>query len=94
MSELPNTFSDKGWLPLDTMKPGECGYIRKVIGSGAIRRRMLDMGLIEGILVKILKYAPLGDPIEVCVTGTHLCLRHNEAAGLIIEKVDGGSCDV
>ena len=41
-------------VTLQEMSPGECGYIQKVTGSGAIRRRMLEMGLIEGSLVQVI----------------------------------------
>lgn len=81
-------------VTLQEMSPGECGYIQKVTGSGAIRRRMLEMGLIEGSLVQVIKYAPLGDPIEICVTGTHVCLRNNEAACLRMKKAESGACNV
>ena len=81
-------------LTLKQMKPGECGFIHKVGGTGAIRRRMLEMGLIEGALARVVKYAPLGDPVEICVVGTHVCLRGNEAACLLMKKAEGGACNV
>lgn len=79
-------------VTLKEMTPGECGYIQKVTGSGAIRRRLLEMGLIEGTLVQVIKYAPLGDPVEVCVAGTHICLRGNEAACLVMKKPETNVC--
>lgn len=81
-------------VTLQEMVPGEWGYIQKVIGSGAIRRRMLEMGLIEGSLVQVIKYAPLGDPVEICVAGTHVCLRNNEAACLMMKKTESGGSNV
>lgn len=81
-------------VTLKEMKPGQCGHVHKVIGSGAVRRRMLEMGLIEGKLLQVIKYAPLGDPMEICVSGVHMCLRGNEAACLIMRRADGGDCNV
>jgi len=94
MKEAQCSRAGTGEVTLKEMKPGDCGYIHKVTGSGAIRRRMLEMGLIEGTLVQIIKYAPLGDPMEVCVEGTHICLRNNEAACLLMKKAEEGGCNV
>lgn len=65
---------------LDGLVPGESGYISKVNGGGPVKRRLVDMGLVAGTLVKVLKYAPLGDPIEIKVKGFNLALRKAEAA--------------
>ena len=59
---------------------GKRGVIAKVDGSGAVRRRLLDMGLVPGCDVKVCKVAPLGDPIEITVRGYQLSLRKAEAA--------------
>lgn len=76
-------------VTLDKMSPGESGIILAVTGSGAIRRRMLEIGLIEGTPLQVIKYAPLGDPIEICVGGTRICLRDNEAACVRMKKAEG-----
>ena len=81
-------------VTLKQMNPGESGYVQRVMGTGAIRRRMLEMGLIAGTLVQVIKYAPLGDPIEICVSGVHVCLRSNEASCLIMKKAEKGACNV
>ena len=65
---------------MDGMLPGESGYIHKVHGDGPVKRRLVDMGLVAGTSVKVLKYAPLGDPIELKVKGFNLSLRRSEAA--------------
>ena len=63
--------------------PGETVRVVKVHGEGALRRRLLDMGITKGTMINVLKTAPLGDPIEVTVRGYELSLRRAE--GEIIE---------
>ena len=58
---------------------GEKGIIRRVGGEGRIRRRLFDMGVTPGADVKLVKVAPLGDPIEVTIRGYQLTLRKSEA---------------
>ncbi|MBO4534751.1 MAG: ferrous iron transport protein A [Clostridia bacterium] len=58
---------------------GESGIIRRVGGEGRIRRRLFDMGVTPGADVKLVKVAPLGDPIEVTIRGYQLTLRKSEA---------------
>lgn len=65
---------------LDTLLPGEAAVITKVSGVGAIKRRIMDMGLIAGTMVCVQKYAPLGDPMEIKVKNFNLSLRKMEAA--------------
>lgn len=65
---------------LDALIPGESGKIVRVTGDGALKRRLVDMGLVTGTLVKVIKYAPLGDPIEIKVKNFNLSLRKKEAA--------------
>jgi len=73
-------------MNLGNLKPGEQGLIVKLdSGIGPIRRRLMDMGVIPGELVKVEKIAPMGDPIEVTVKGYKLSLRKGEARGIEIE---------
>jgi len=51
----------------------------KIIGSGAISRRLMEMGVVPGVLVKIIKVAPFGDPIQIRVRGYNLAMRRSEA---------------
>lgn len=64
---------------LRQFKPGESGIVKQVGGTGAIRRRLLDMGVTPGADITMRKVAPLGDPIEVTVRGYELTLRKAEA---------------
>ena len=70
---------------LKELKRGEKGTVTKIDGSGIIRRRLMDMGIIKGTSIEIERLAPLGDPIEVKVKGYHLSLRKDEAAGIYVE---------
>lgn len=73
-------------MNLAMLKPGQQGRIIKLDASiGAIRRRMMDMGVLPGELIKVEKVAPLGNPIEVTVKGYSLSLRKEEARGIEIE---------
>jgi len=72
---------------LSELKPGEAGKIEKVAGSGAIKRRITDMGFTKGSLIEVIRVAPMGDPIDVKIKGYHLSLRKEEAANIsIIQK--------
>lgn len=66
-------------MRLSQCKPGQGGTISKVDGEGAVGQRLMEMGLIEGVEVKVIRVAPLGDPIEVEVQHYNLSLRKSEA---------------
>jgi len=70
---------------LSDLRPGEKGRIIKVEAHGALRRRILDMGMVPGSDVEMERYAPLGDPIEIKLKGYHLSLRKGEAAVIVLE---------
>ena len=64
---------------LKDAKIGETVVVLKLHGEGAVRRRIMDMGITKNVEVLIRKMAPLGDPIEVCVRGYELSLRKADA---------------
>ena len=64
---------------------GESGTITKVGTSGALKLRFMDMGITKGTAVKIIKIAPLGDPIEIEIRGYNLSIRKADAEKIIIE---------
>lgn len=70
---------------LRELRPGQKGKIVKILGSGSIHRRILDMGIIKGAEIEVERVAPLGDPIEVRIKGYHLSLRKEEAANIYVE---------
>lgn len=60
-------------------KVGSTVTVKKLTGEGAVKRRIMDMGLTKGAEVTIRKFAPLGDPVEVTVRGYELSLRKSDA---------------
>ena len=73
---------------MKTLKNVECGQTVKVSrlgGEGAVRRRIMDMGITKGTEIYVRKVAPLGDPIEVTVRGYELSLRKGEAEHIVVE---------
>lgn len=72
---------------LTMLKPGEKGLIRSIRSVGSLKRRLMDMGIIFGEVIKVEKIAPLGDPIEVTIKDYNLSLRKKEAEGITIEVV-------
>ena len=60
-------------------KIGQTGKVIKLHGEGAVRRRIMDMGITKGVEVTLRKVAPLGDPMEVTVRGYELSLRKADA---------------
>ena len=76
--------------PLSQLRPREKGTIVKVVGRGAIHRRILDMGVVAGSEVEVERVAPLGDPIAIKIKGYHLSLRKEEAANVQVEVSEEG----
>ncbi|SFD13531.1 FeoA family protein [Clostridium uliginosum] len=73
---------------MDTLKDTKCGEtvnVKKIDGEGAVRRRIMDMGITRGCEVFVRKVAPLGDPIEVTIRGYELSLRKADAKMIIVE---------
>lgn len=70
---------------LSSYAPGDKGTILQVCGNPDFRRRMMEMGFIKGTEVKVIKYAPLSDPIEFVLKGYHLSLRREEAAEILMD---------
>ncbi len=76
-------------MTLDQLKPGEQAIIRTVGGEGALRCRLLDMGLIPRTTIRLQKVAPMGDPIEIYVRGYELTLRKEDAKKIEVEVSKG-----
>ncbi len=71
-------------MTLDKLPVGASGRIARVGGAGALRRRLLDMGLTPGTRVKKHKVAPMGDPVELELRGYSLTLRMEDAANITL----------
>jgi ferrous iron transport protein A len=69
-----------GLRALSRLAPGESGVIARVDGDPAIARRLMELGLVPGTLVEMIRTAPLGDPLELAARGMHLSLRRSEAS--------------
>jgi len=75
-------------MTLRDLKTGESAIVTEVGGSGALRQHFLDMGLIPGALVTLVKYAPLGDPMEIRIHGYELTIRLDDAARIKVTEAD------
>ena len=75
-------------MTLDKLETGKSAVISAVGGEGALRCRLLDMGLIPKTKVTLQKVAPMGDPIEIRVRGYELTLRTEDAAKIEIAEVE------
>ena len=64
---------------------GQTATVQKLHGEGALKRRIMDMGITKGVEVYVRKVAPLGDPMEVTVRGYELSVRKGDAASIEIE---------
>ena len=70
---------------LRQVKPGSTVKVVKLHGEGAVKRRIMDMGITRGVEVHVRKVAPLGDPVEVTVRGYELSLRKADAEMIEVE---------
>ena len=70
---------------LKEAKIGETVTVLKLHGEGAIKRRIMDMGITKGVQIHVRKVAPLGDPIEITVRGYELSLRKADAEKIEVE---------
>ena len=94
MPELPSvkiwqirSWSRKGKM-MKTLKEVKCGEtvkVTKLTGVGAVKRRIMDMGITKGVEIYVRKVAPLGDPVEVTVRGYELSLRKADAEMIQVE---------
>ena len=74
-------------MTLREIKEGQAARVLTVGGSGALRQHFLDMGIIPGTDVKVVKYAPMGDPVEICLHGYELTLRLDDADKIEVEPI-------
>jgi Fe2+ transport system protein FeoA len=74
-------------IPLSDLQPGDQGEVVQVKAQGPIRQRLLEMGFIRGVRLRVEKLAPLGDPMELVIKGYHLSLRRDESACILVHRV-------
>ena len=70
---------------LRDVKIGQTAVIKRLHGEGALKRRIMDMGITKGTPVYVRKVAPLGDPVEITIRGYELSIRRNEAENILVE---------
>jgi len=87
MSESPidNSTACAALRSLAEMRPGDGGRVETVGGETDVRRRLLEMGLTQGATVRVVRMAPLGDPIELAVRGYRLSVRRTEARWVMVQ---------
>ncbi len=84
MTSLPPVRPQE--LPLDRLESGGSGVITRVEGTGVLTRRLLELGLVPGTRVEVLRRAPLGDPIELRLRKVHLSIRRSDAAAVHVAR--------
>jgi Fe2+ transport system protein FeoA len=73
-------------MSLNELKPGSRATVVSVDGGDAVGQRLMELGIIEGSTVEVVRLAPLGDPMELRLHGTHLSVRKSEAARVQVAK--------
>jgi Fe2+ transport system protein FeoA len=82
MSEAPLSAE-----PLSQLKPGDRAKVIDFDLPGSVRGRILEMGITRGATLEVIRFAPLGDPMELKVRGSHLSLRKADAAGIRVQRL-------
>ena len=75
-------------VSLDRLRAGAPARVLAIKGTGAVARRLMEMGVVPGAPVRVVKVAPLGDPLEVRVRNYHLALRRSEAQTISVVMSD------
>ena len=73
--------------PLSELQPGQRGKVISLDLPGSNKGRIMEMGLTAGITVEVIRFAPLGDPMELKVRGGHISLRKADAAGIRVQRL-------
>jgi Fe2+ transport system protein FeoA len=71
--------------PLSLCREEDNVYIQRIGGDGVFKNRLLDLGFRRGTLLSVVKYAPLKDPMEVALCGSHITLRVEEAERILVD---------
>jgi Fe2+ transport system protein FeoA len=86
IEDYPMT-QDRPQTPLSDLRPGDEAVVAGIAANGAIRQRLMEMGFTRGAGVRVEKYAPMGDPMELSVKGYHLSLRRAECRCIMVDAV-------
>jgi len=71
---------------LGDLKPGQRARIGRIEGGGALRRRMMDMGIVPGVEVEVVRCAPFGGPLQIRLKGYYLAMRRRECANITLSE--------
>lgn len=74
-------------ITLNNIKCGNKAEVIRTNLTGVLKRRLIDMGITPGIIIKVIKTAPLGDPIEIMLRGYKLSIRRSEAKRIIVKPL-------
>ena len=74
--------------PLSLLTVGQSGVVRNLTSEESLKKRLMEMGLVRGTPVEIVRFAPMGDPVDIHVRGYHLSLRLAEAATIEVELAE------
>jgi len=74
-------------MSLDEIRPGERCRIKRIMASGLLGQRLLDMGFIPGVEIEVIRNAPLVDPVEVRLGEYQVSIRHDEARYVEVEPL-------
>ncbi len=77
------------YIELSKLKTKEKGIIKEINLENKIKNRLLELGLVENTEIKVIKYAPLGDPIQISVRGYQLAIRKETAKKIKVQKLEG-----
>lgn len=72
-------------VPLSSLAPGQVGIVAAIQVPSDSKPRLLEMGLLKGTRVQLIRFAPMGDPVEIKIRGYHLTLRRHEAEQILVE---------
>ncbi len=75
---------------LQDIKPGERVCVERIEGGGALRRRMMDMGIVPGVELEVVRRAPLGGPLQIRLKGYYLAMRRGECAKIMVCDTNQG----
>jgi len=69
------------------MIPGDKAKVIKLLGRASLRKKLLDMGIVSGATIEMIRHAPLGDPVQIKIKRYHLSLRKAEASHILIKSL-------
>lgn len=73
-------------MTLANLQIGAEARVTRIVGDNAVTKRLMEMGVIPGVAVKVIKSAPFGDPIQILVRGYNLAMRKSEAAAIEVSE--------